>query len=377
MPIQPRRNRRGVMLPLIAFLLPMMLVFLGFAVDLAYMQSTRLELRATTDAAARAAATKLSQTDSTNKARTAAKDIALANSVAGVGLKLADSDVVFGRSAPNNNDEFVFVAGKTPYNAVRVTGDRRTGSETGAVGLLLGKLHSTMSFEPVATSTASFLNIDVCLVLDRSTSMKADVTATSSGMYTTDPLFCKPPQANTRWLALDAATKVFTDVYRDTMATEQVALVTYNSSFKPAIYCGTSTSASSLDLGLTSDLDAVDSVVSNRSVSVWNGNTDIESGIRTGMNELLKSKSARSAADRILIVMTDGNENVGSAVDAAEDCYDKEIQVHAITFSVEANTTTMKKVAEAGGGKHIHANTEAELKAAFEEIAAISAQLTE
>jgi Flp pilus assembly protein TadG len=42
------------MLPLIALLLPMMMIFLGFAVDLAYMQTTRMELQSAADSAARA-----------------------------------------------------------------------------------------------------------------------------------------------------------------------------------------------------------------------------------------------------------------------------------------------------------------------------------
>ncbi|MCA9241954.1 MAG: hypothetical protein KDA37_17205, partial [Planctomycetales bacterium] len=46
------KNRRGAMLPLIAIALPVVVVLLGFAVDLAFMQLTRLELQAVTDAAA-------------------------------------------------------------------------------------------------------------------------------------------------------------------------------------------------------------------------------------------------------------------------------------------------------------------------------------
>src|SRR6185503_15035893 len=92
------RRRRGAMLPLIAILLPMLLIFLGFAVDLAYMQTTRLELRAAADSAARAGATRLSQTDDQNQARDVAKDIARQNTVAGSALQLRTSDVRIGRS---------------------------------------------------------------------------------------------------------------------------------------------------------------------------------------------------------------------------------------------------------------------------------------
>src|SRR6185503_9936798 len=92
------RRRRGAMLPLIAILLPMLLIFLGFAVDLAYMQTTRIELQAAADAAARAGATRLSQTDDVSDSRAFAVQIAGKNQVAGAALRLRNSEVQIGRS---------------------------------------------------------------------------------------------------------------------------------------------------------------------------------------------------------------------------------------------------------------------------------------
>ncbi len=48
-------DRRGAMLVLIAFCLPLCIIMAAFAVDVAWMQLTRTELRTSTDAAARAA----------------------------------------------------------------------------------------------------------------------------------------------------------------------------------------------------------------------------------------------------------------------------------------------------------------------------------
>ncbi len=67
-----RSLRRGAMLPLIAILLPVMILLMGFAVDLSYMQNVRTEMRAVTDVSARAAATELAKNDDTKKARDAA-----------------------------------------------------------------------------------------------------------------------------------------------------------------------------------------------------------------------------------------------------------------------------------------------------------------
>lgn len=369
--------RRGVMLPMIALLLPVLIVFLGFAVDLAYMQNTRLELRAVTDAAARAAAAELSKTDSKREARKAAKRIAKANRVAGKPLKLKNRDIEIGRSIRDASGRWSFSKGAKPANSVRVTGARTGGSASGPVSLFFGRQIGAANFEPMTTSTASFLNIDICLVLDRSTSMKVDVNSDEKGLYTSDPRFCRPPTSTSRWNALHDAVQVFTDTLRGTRAIELVALSTYSSSFTPASFCGTSGTPATLNLSLTGNMATVDEEIDNISDEVWNGNTNIESGMRIAMDTLQNDVLARQGADKVMIVLTDGNENEGNALGAANDCRSAEIRVNTVTFSVDANQLLMKEVAKAGGGRHLHANTTTELKEAFRELAAQAAQLTD
>src|SRR6185436_12607468 len=91
--------RRGAMLVLIAICLPLCIIMAAFAVDVAWMQLTRTELRTATDAAARAAAKELSLSQDENKARQRAKDVALRNKVAGDPLKLANADIEIGKGA--------------------------------------------------------------------------------------------------------------------------------------------------------------------------------------------------------------------------------------------------------------------------------------
>ena len=116
--------RRGAIIPLIAFLLPVVILFMGFAVDVAHMQNVRLEMRAATDAAARAAANTLARTDKTRKARNKAKKIAKKNAVAGKSLGITGADIVFGRSEADKLGKYIFQAGATPANAAQVTGTR-------------------------------------------------------------------------------------------------------------------------------------------------------------------------------------------------------------------------------------------------------------
>lgn len=367
------------MLVLVALLLPIVLLFLGFAVDLAYMQITRMELRAAADAAARAGATRLSQTDSDAQARSRAQLIARRNTVAGEPLVLEDSDVEIGQSVQDASGKWVFTAGATPSNAVRVVAPRDAGSAGGSVRLFFGSMIGRTNFEPVQTATASFLNVDICLVLDRSTSMKLDVVGQTGGMYTSDPRFCREPRASSRWAALDAAVRVFIDELRNSDADEQVALATYSSDTVSLLgnLCGCSSIPSTLDASLDGNLDRIDNTMDTLSSSVWNGNTHIEAGMATGLLALADVRYARRTAKKVMIVLTDGNENVGSAMRAANSAAAAGVVVHTVTFSDEANRQLMGSVASATGGYYYHANTADELREVFRELAAHSAELTE
>jgi hypothetical protein len=364
------------MLPLIAILLPIMLIFLGFAVDLAYMQTTRMELLAAADSAARAGATKLSQTDDQDQARAAAKKVANQNKVAGDGLQLRDDDIEIGRSSRDGSGKWVFTTGGSPANSVRILAKRTQGSASGPVSLFFGSLVGTRHFEPVRTSTASFLNVDICLVLDRSTSMKLGVNEFGSGLSTSDPRMCKPANDASRWTALDSAVRVFIDELNNTEASEQVAIATYAGDGPSKMPCGL-LPPSTLDCALTTNLKRVSSAMDALTGNVWNGFTFIESGMRTGLSALQDSRLARSGAEKIMIVLTDGNENVGSAMSAVRAITAAKITIYTITFSKDANKTLMKNVAKAGGGQHYHADNSTQLRQIFRDLAAQSTRLTE
>ena len=115
------------MLVLIAVCLPLCVIMAAFAVDVAWMQLVRTELRTATDAAARAGAKELSLSQDTNAARDRAKQAARRNKVAGEPLLLADSDIQIGSSTqPSAASRFTFSSGGAQPNAVRVTGRART-----------------------------------------------------------------------------------------------------------------------------------------------------------------------------------------------------------------------------------------------------------
>lgn len=371
--------RNGAILPLVAITMPVMLILLGFSVDLAYMQNTRMELRAATDAAARAAATRLSQTDDILQAKARAKLIARSNFVAGKPLELSDSDIQIGRSQPNGAGRWVFTAGASPPNSVRILGNRSAGSIGGTVPLFFGGFVGQSDFEPVQTATASFLNVDICLVLDRSSSMKLNADSSESGMYISDSRFCSAPNDRSRWMALDSAVRVFIQTLSNSNADEQVALVTYSSdlsTYSPPL-CGASNSPSSLDSPLSTDLSLIETEMNRLKTSTWNGNTFIESGMRRGISALTDPARGRRFANKVMIVLTDGHENEGSALSATPDTRNEQIVVNTITFGDFADQATMAEVASAGGGRHYHASDGAALERVFRELAAEVAQITE
>src|SRR3954462_6391001 len=98
-----QNSRRAAMMVLVAVCLPLCIIMAAFAINVAWMQLVRTELRTSTDAAARAGAKQLSLSQSTAVATAQAKDLAKRNPVAGQPLLLADSDIEFGSSKQSND----------------------------------------------------------------------------------------------------------------------------------------------------------------------------------------------------------------------------------------------------------------------------------
>jgi Ca-activated chloride channel homolog len=324
------RGRRGAMLPLIAFLLPVLIIFLGFSVDLAYMQNTRMELRAATDAAARAGAVQLVQSESESLARNAAKEMAESNIVAGRTLQIRDSDVQIGRSTQSAAGDWSFVEGGKPFNAVRVTGDRSTGSIVGGVPLFFNQFYGGRPFEPKITAVSTFLNFDISLVLDRSGSMK--------GQKLTD---------------LKNAVKAFVDELKKTDGEEQLALSTYSSK-------------SNVVEELTFNYDDIIKASNNITAD---GLTAIGLGLYDGLNALF-GDGKRNLAMPVVVLMTDGMHNVGvEPMVPAKVAASKNVPVYTISFGKDADIKRMRAIAEATGGKHYHPKTGEDLSEVFREIA--------
>jgi Flp pilus assembly protein TadG len=186
-----------------AILLPMLLIFCGFAINLAYMQVVSTELKISTDAAAHAGgrAMSVAQTNenlTTEQKRIAAieagiakaQEIAQLNTVAGRTLTVGDEgsgaevQIAFGVSTRQNGGYGMYDYVETPTAQV-MAGSKRPSSLRVTSNLELPMVFRVMknvasdgsparnmsSFAPSRTSIATQVDRDIALVLDRSGSM--------------------------------------------------------------------------------------------------------------------------------------------------------------------------------------------------------------
>ena len=137
------------------------------------------------------------------------------------------------------------------------------------------------TFEPTQTATVINLDRDICLVVDRSSSMKLYLNETSPTMSTGDARFCSAPHpTDSRWATLQQAVYAFTDELDTTMQTEYVGLVSYASD---ANYCGFANSAASIDQPISPDPVLTNQAMETLTGQVFNGATNIAAGIDLGV----------------------------------------------------------------------------------------------
>lgn len=367
-----RRSRNGVMVVLFALILPAFVLILGFAVDYANIQRIRTELRVIADLAAKTAASNLAQNSDPDLAVFAAQQVANANFVGGKPFLLDASDVVVGSSVQQPDGSFLFSEGTQPFNSVQVNANR-SASRGDGVALFFGLLYGRDNISLAQTAAASFRNVDIMLVLDRSGSMKWKSVGNMTPAELED-IRCKKPNTLSRWYALDNAIQVFLNTLEKSPIQEKVGMATFASDY--SAYCGgITTYKSSLDQALTSDLTKIQTAMSQYNTTIWDGGTNIFAGLNEGRVHIQSNRTPN--AEQVIIVLTDGGYNDGGPpFDEATLCKLAGITVHTITFSDQANQQDMITTATNGGGQHYHADNEEELTRVFEQIAGSFAILT-
>lgn len=373
-----KRERRGAMLVLIAALMIVILGMVAFAVDVSYMQLTQSELRAATDAAAKAGAAALAREQDTPPAIASAIDIAGKNFVGGKPLTITADHVAFGQSQLQADGSWKFVAGVEPYRAVQVQVDMSEGTAPGPVDLFFGRVFGRRTFSPQCTAVASHLDQELCLVIDRSHSMCFDLTGVDfhypSPIGTNMTAGIKSaPVSNSRWKALEDAISEFFQVTKKSSIAPRIALVTWASDITASSYeaqlTGQTSPAVAVDVPLGTNHTAIEAAIKARGTKVMLGATNMSAGIDKG-REILTAPTVRPLASKIMVLMTDGLWNQGrNPIDAANDAKKAGIVIHTITFLPGADQATMKQIAAITGGQHYLAVNKQALREVFREIA--------
>ncbi len=369
---QTKNLRRGSAFVFVLITLAIFFVMAAFSMNVAYMQLVRTEMRAATDAAARAGTEALARLDSEPAAIQAAIDIAAANKVNGAPLVLTAADIELGAATRSVTNHWTFDPNGLPVSSVRVNADKTTP-------LMLPGITGVNSFHPQRSSTAAFSETEICLVVDRSHSMCFDLSGVDwvypagTPPAPPDPVIYPPNAVGSRWAALANGVNEFLTIVENDNALQRVALVTWGSDITLATYEGDLTGrtfpASSFDVPLGTNFPAVSTSIANRGDDVMLGGTNLSSGIDLGV-QVLTSPATHAYATKTMIVMTDGQWNEGrDPVEAALEAKQVGITVHTVTFLDSANQQDMIDVATATGGRHYHASDAATLEAAFSAIA--------
>lgn len=374
------RQRRGNIIVLTAVLITGLLALGAMSINLTQIATTKTELRLASDAAAKAGSITLGQTQNVGAARRAAKQIAAKHRVNGKSMKIHNVDVDFGFSRQQDDGSYSFQENVRPFNSVRV--NARIGEDTryGEGEYYMKGILDPGNFSLHYESTAARVDHDLCLVVDRSGSMAWDMSNeewsyppqeddgnTENDTESIMQRYFEPPHpALSRWAALTRSTDMFFD-HLDTLDVEvQSGLVSYSSNFVFGIY---TSEASTTHSELTLDHTSLQPPLEELGEEPLIGNTNIASGMQAAY-DVLTGPGSRLTAKGTMVVLTDGINNQGTdPVEVARAAAAANITVHAITFSEQADTELMTRVAAAGGGNLFDAPDEASLQEAFRRIA--------
>jgi len=351
---------------MLAIMLPVVVLLAAIAINISYLELNRSEMVIASDAVSRAAGREYMISNDFSSARLKGRDAGSRNSIGGKPLQLLDGDFVFGQAQRTGlSDRYSFTAGggaggRNP-NAVEVTARRTTGSLDGPLGLLLPSILPLSKVESSQTARSNQVEVDVVLVIDRSGSMAyaANEPAVFPPVPAAAPpgwLFNGPAPNPSRWMDLVAAVNVFLLELNASPIDEMVGLATYNGNTR-------------IDQFLSTDYNSIRKALGIYTNFFQSGKTNIGGGINAGQKCFAES-ATRPFAARVMIVMTDGIDTVGSdPIAAAASAAKEKIMIFTITFSQEADQATMQSVAKKALGKHYHATNGANLSLVFKDIA--------
>ncbi len=393
---QLRLVRHGASAILIMAMIVPLIIISFFALSLANLERNEVATQVSSDLAAMWGANAISREVSLVTIEDRARALALDNwqhgSITSTGKKLdtnqAEVQIEFGTTRFFNHIAD-FTPGDLPVNSIRV------GTEVPSGIIVFGQPLRALLVNGKAT--VANVERDICLVVDRSGSMTFDLTtdwwhqskewhpenkmANSSDPYLQDRCnqwwWAWPHPENSRWSDMMPAIYALAAEIPNTQQHELFSIVSYSSAVTEYRYDHslvrrqfTTTSSSVESQPSYNYLEAVQKLDNKYKFEFpIMGGTNIAAGIDLGAQVLL-GNSSRPYAFKTMILMTDGQYNVGREPWlAARDAAEQGIEVFTITFSNGAEIDAMVLTAKEGRGKHFHAATGEELRSIFIEIA--------
>ncbi len=325
----------------------------AYAINVAHIQYTRAEMQIVTDVATRAACRALVDTGSQAHAYSTAQRLADVNKVAGRTLQIAAGDLEFS-AATRTASTHRYAYGSTPRpNSVRFNNTFFQRSHD-ALPMLFPTFNMAMGFRPLKEATAAQADLDIAIVLDCSSSMLASWNQVPGpeGLLAL-PL---PVPLTARWQTAKSGIHEMLKTFRSSAAQERVAFTTFNN-------------VSLLNLPLSSDYLAIESALAFHSTAYLGGLSSLADGMNSSITVLNNTAAARPYASRIILLISDGNENFGAgALTIARQAAQSDMMIYTISVGDDANSRLLSELAAVAHGRYLHATTPADFVRAIEEV---------
>lgn len=368
-------HRSGAIIVIVIFAMVAVLFLSAMAINVAYIELTKSELRMATDAAAKASITTLGNSGDIESATQVAIRVAANHRVANIPLAITKADIEFGRSVKKGyRYEFISMAPDTPSQTINAVRIKSTLGQSGRNVLAFSNFFESSRFNLQSQVSASKIDHDICIVVDRSSSMAWDLSNRAfsyPGELNGSPKlqnFITPPHSTlSRWAALKSSIDLFLDLLRRNPFEPRVALVSYASNYQFGDHI---VRVSTLDQTLTLNYGAISSSLDFYKTVPLIGATNISAGLSSAINHLNDSRFIRLTSQKTIILFSDGIFTEGadptSMIAVANS---NNITLYTISFSDQANKSLMRQLALETHGQHFHANTAEELRQAFRSIA--------
>ena len=401
-------SRTGAAHALIAIMLLAFATTVAFSIDFAYMQLVRSELRAATDAAAKAGAEALMRTRNPSAGLQAAVDYAANNKVAGRSLRIRPSDVTLGQASTDNDGLWRFTENVLPYNAVRVNSQVGGTGLASAVPLFFGKLLGKDGFATSAKATAAQQSVEICLCIDRSASMSFNMEgvdyrfAPGNELLFTGPYYpnarvrninSPPHPRESRWAILQIAIKDFLDEIGKLLHPPRTSLVTWSSDAIHSIHPYTlpnnpfnvnpstlkqplvfTTVSTDVPLPLINGFNwqnnatQITSSLARRGLDPMVGATRLSDGLDRAV-QILTGTGSQVQSNKVVILMTDGMwGDCRDPMLAAQDAAAAGVTVHCVSM-LAGTQEILTKIANLTGGRYYPTSDANGLRNAFRELA--------